>query len=193
MAKKHIKIVCWTKRSINTLNAFTPTHATMDSIVFCTATAPLFGLKKAQYQKAFDDCTICIKLDPNNVKAFIRRNQAALELKRYSEATSDAEKTCQLDSQNPAEDIELILQHLIRVQQIGFGWINYFDKIFINYNNIGNSNVICSGSLDNTIRFWDIRSNKNELYVIEGNEKVSDFKFIDSKRTIDIIGIYVIV
>ncbi|ETO19232.1 WD-40 repeat protein [Reticulomyxa filosa] len=31
-----------------------------------------------------------------------------------------------------------------------------------------NSNVICSGSLDNTIRFWDIRSSKKELYVIKG-------------------------
>ncbi|ETO36397.1 hypothetical protein RFI_00662 [Reticulomyxa filosa] len=30
------------------------------------------------------------------------------------------------------------------------------------------SNVICSGSLDNTIRFWDIRSNKKELYLIKG-------------------------
>ncbi|ETN99624.1 hypothetical protein RFI_37846, partial [Reticulomyxa filosa] len=28
----------------------------------------------------------------------------------------------------------------------------------------GNSNVICSGSRDGIIRFWDIRSNKNELH-----------------------------
>ncbi|ETO16523.1 G-protein beta WD-40 repeats containing protein, partial [Reticulomyxa filosa] len=39
----------------------------------------------------------------------------------------------------------------------------------------GNSNVICSGSSDNTIRFWDIRSNKKELYVMEGvGEKGND-------------------
>ncbi|ETN98580.1 WD-40 repeat-containing protein [Reticulomyxa filosa] len=33
----------------------------------------------------------------------------------------------------------------------------------------GNSNVICSGSSDNTIRFWDIRSNKRQLYMIKGD------------------------
>ncbi|ETO29365.1 WD repeat-containing protein [Reticulomyxa filosa] len=31
----------------------------------------------------------------------------------------------------------------------------------------GSSNVICSGSKDNTIRFWDIRSNKKQLYVVK--------------------------
>ncbi|ETO11715.1 WD-40 repeat-containing protein, partial [Reticulomyxa filosa] len=35
----------------------------------------------------------------------------------------------------------------------------------------GNSNVICSGSSDNTIRFWDIRSNKNELCMIKDMRK----------------------
>ncbi|ETO32426.1 WD repeat-containing protein [Reticulomyxa filosa] len=34
----------------------------------------------------------------------------------------------------------------------------------------GSSNVICSGSKDNTIRFWDIRSDNKELFVIEGDE-----------------------
>ncbi|ETO07736.1 hypothetical protein RFI_29651 [Reticulomyxa filosa] len=42
---------------------------------------------------------------------------------------------------------------------------------FLIKNNIGNSNVICSGSSDNTIRFWDIRSDKNELFMIKGDEK----------------------
>ncbi|ETO15374.1 hypothetical protein RFI_21990, partial [Reticulomyxa filosa] len=38
-------------------------------------------------------------------------------------------------------------------------------------NSIGSSNVICSGSFDNTIRFWDIRSNKNQLFMIKGDDK----------------------
>ncbi|ETN98945.1 hypothetical protein RFI_38542, partial [Reticulomyxa filosa] len=42
---------------------------------------------------------------------------------------------------------------------------------FVIKNNIGNSNVIYSGSGDNTIRFWDVRLNKKELYVIEGSDK----------------------
>ncbi|ETO33729.1 G-protein beta WD-40 repeats containing protein, partial [Reticulomyxa filosa] len=44
---------------------------------------------------------------------------------------------------------------------------------FVVHNNEigGNSKVICSGLRDGTIRFWDIRSNKNELYVINGNKE----------------------
>ncbi|ETO33663.1 hypothetical protein RFI_03439, partial [Reticulomyxa filosa] len=46
--------------------------------------------------------------------------------------------------------------------------IQVFDDIsVVNYD----SNVICSGSLDNTIRFWDIRSNKNELFIIHEHKK----------------------
>ncbi|ETN99880.1 hypothetical protein RFI_37585, partial [Reticulomyxa filosa] len=48
-------------------------------------------------------------------------------------------------------------------------------------NNSGNSNVICSGSADNTIR-----SNKDELYVIDGDKKEDNgilcVKFIGLKK-----------
>ncbi|ETO15038.1 WD-40 repeat protein [Reticulomyxa filosa] len=47
-----------------------------------------------------------------------------------------------------------------------------------------NINVICSGSLDNTIRFWDIRSNKNELYVMNVNGVVC-LKFIEFKKKVN--------
>ncbi|ETO05272.1 hypothetical protein RFI_32124 [Reticulomyxa filosa] len=54
---------------------------------------------------------------------------------------------------------------------------------FVIENSIGdNSNVICSGSEDNTIRFWDIRSNKSQLYVIEVGNVVSCIKFIELKK-----------
>ncbi|ETO14337.1 WD-40 repeat protein, partial [Reticulomyxa filosa] len=47
------------------------------------------------------------------------------------------------------------------------------------------SNVVCSASEDNTIRFWDIRSNKKELYVIKGDENdngIFCLKFIPLKK-----------
>ncbi|ETO00044.1 hypothetical protein RFI_37415 [Reticulomyxa filosa] len=47
------------------------------------------------------------------------------------------------------------------------------------------SNVICSTSDDNTIRFWDIRSNKKELYLIEGDKEdngIICLKFISLKK-----------
>ncbi|ETO17681.1 G-protein beta WD-40 repeats containing protein [Reticulomyxa filosa] len=49
----------------------------------------------------------------------------------------------------------------------------------------GNSNVICSGSEDNTIRFWDIRSNNKELYVINGDKEgdgILCLKFLQLKK-----------
>ncbi|ETO06260.1 Will die slowly protein, partial [Reticulomyxa filosa] len=58
-------------------------------------------------------------------------------------------------------------------------------SLFIIKDNINNPNVICSGSSDNTIRFWDIRSNKNELYMIKGNDKdggIISLKFIGLKK-----------
>ncbi|ETN98447.1 WD-40 repeat protein [Reticulomyxa filosa] len=59
-----------------------------------------------------------------------------------------------------------------------------YSPFVINDGNYGNSNVICSGSFDNTIRFWDIRSNKNELYIIDSfeNDLVSSIKFISLKK-----------
>ncbi|ETO16623.1 hypothetical protein RFI_20717, partial [Reticulomyxa filosa] len=53
--------------------------------------------------------------------------------------------------------------------------IEYSPFVRSNNNNsdgtsIINSNVICSGSHDNTICFWDIRANK-QLHVIKGNDE----------------------
>ncbi|ETO35755.1 hypothetical protein RFI_01308, partial [Reticulomyxa filosa] len=66
--------------------------------------------------------------------------------------------------------------------------VEYSPFIVNNIEISDNSNVICSGSFDNTIRFWDIRSNKNELYVIKGNIRedfgVRCFKFIQVKKKI---------
>ncbi|ETO35952.1 hypothetical protein RFI_01110 [Reticulomyxa filosa] len=66
---------------------------------------------------------------------------------------------------------------------IGFVLLKY--SPFVINNSIGNSNVICSGSCDNTISFWDIRSNKNELYMIKEDyedDGILCLKFIGLKK-----------
>ncbi|ETN97569.1 WD-40 repeat protein [Reticulomyxa filosa] len=57
-----------------------------------------------------------------------------------------------------------------------------YSPFIINNEIGGNSNVICSGSRDNTIRFWDIRSNKDELHVIKGDNGISCLKFSKLKK-----------
>ncbi|ETO06131.1 WD-repeat protein [Reticulomyxa filosa] len=64
-------------------------------------------------------------------------------------------------------------------------WVNTVEYSPFIVNNIEvdfNSNVICSGSSDNTIRFWDVRSNKKELYVINGDKEIICFKFLQIKK-----------
>ncbi|ETO14158.1 WD-40 repeat protein [Reticulomyxa filosa] len=63
--------------------------------------------------------------------------------------------------------------------------VEYSPFVVKNIEFSGNSNVICSGSNDNTIRFWDIRSNKNELHVINGSYKdkgILCLKFVPLKK-----------
>ncbi|ETO10950.1 hypothetical protein RFI_26425, partial [Reticulomyxa filosa] len=65
--------------------------------------------------------------------------------------------------------------------------VEYSPFIIKNNNDIIGSNVICSGSGDNTIRFWDSRSNKNQLYMIRGDDKQHDnaitcIRFVSSKK-----------
>ncbi|ETO36887.1 hypothetical protein RFI_00175 [Reticulomyxa filosa] len=93
--------------------------------------------------------------------------------------------------------IQYYLDRLIKVFVCGiFDVVNKLNRVlsveyspFVIKNNIVNSNVICSGSDDNTIRFWDIRSNKNELYMIEGDKKedngIYSLKFIALKKKKD--------
>ncbi|ETO34533.1 WD-40 repeat protein, partial [Reticulomyxa filosa] len=53
-------------------------------------------------------------------------------------------------------------------------YVNAVEYAPLVINNIGisdGSNVICSGSNDNTIRFWDIRSNRQELYIINADDQ----------------------
>ncbi|ETO02395.1 G-protein beta WD-40 repeats containing protein [Reticulomyxa filosa] len=62
--------------------------------------------------------------------------------------------------------------------------VEYSPFVIMNNSEVvrGNSNVICSGSRDGTIRFWDIRLNKNELHVIEDKNGIMCLKFFQLKK-----------
>ncbi|ETO10624.1 hypothetical protein RFI_26753, partial [Reticulomyxa filosa] len=69
----------------------------------------------------------------------------------------------------------------------GVSAVEYSPFVIMNSIGVGGSpNVICSGSLDSTIRFWDIQSNKNELYVIKGDKNkdggIFCLKFLPLKK-----------
>ncbi|ETN99373.1 hypothetical protein RFI_38108 [Reticulomyxa filosa] len=75
------------------------------------------------------------------------------------------------------QQIRLFNGHLHSIMSVGYS------PFVVDNSEIGGiSNVICSGSLDNTIRFWDIRSNKKELYVIKESRGIICLKFLESKK-----------
>ncbi|ETN99202.1 hypothetical protein RFI_38279, partial [Reticulomyxa filosa] len=80
------------------------------------------------------------------------------------------------------KQIQMFNGHMMQVLSVEY-------SPFVIKNSNGVSNVICSGSSDNTIRFWDIRSNKNELYMIKGDNKeyngIYCLKFIALKKKND--------
>ncbi|ETO15748.1 hypothetical protein RFI_21616 [Reticulomyxa filosa] len=65
-------------------------------------------------------------------------------------------------------DIQLMFGVLI------FSHYKAITKMIIIMNNIGlidgNGYTICSRSCDNTVRFWDIRLNRNQFCVIKGDD-----------------------
>ncbi|ETO35967.1 hypothetical protein RFI_01095 [Reticulomyxa filosa] len=92
------------------------------------------------------------------------------------------DKSVRLWDIRSGQQIQLFNGHKDRVNVVEYSPFSVKNIEVIN----GYSNVICSGSWDNTIRFWDIRSNKNELYVLNGDDKEDNgmrcFKFVSLKR-----------
>ncbi|ETO08786.1 hypothetical protein RFI_28600 [Reticulomyxa filosa] len=88
----------------------------------------------------------------------------------------------------PEEDIQIIVQHWVRVLNIKLGWINDFNKLVFNYSKYfrllkvlkghksginsvrlsANGCKVISSSNDNTVRIWNVASGK-QIQIFEGH------------------------
>lgn len=60
----------------------------------------LLQLKSKSYDMAVINCSKCLSIDSNNVKALFRRGQARMNLKDYDEAIGDFNRALELEPDN---------------------------------------------------------------------------------------------
>ncbi|ETO23554.1 WD-40 repeat-containing protein [Reticulomyxa filosa] len=105
--------------------------------------------------KEHESCVSSVKYKPNEAGNII--------------LSGSNDKTVRLWDIRSGKMIQIFYGHKSNVRSVEYS------PFELNNNEIGYySNVICSGSLDNTIRFWDIRSNKKEIYIIKGDDQGDD-------------------
>lgn len=59
------------------------------------------------FQKAVTDCDTCLKMEPSNVKALIRKGQALVGLQNYNEAVDVFEDVLDIEPENSIANQEL--------------------------------------------------------------------------------------
>ncbi|KAL3320557.1 DnaJ subfamily C member 7 [Cichlidogyrus casuarinus] len=72
-----------------------PLNDALNAILFCNRACALFNMK--QYDTALEDCERSLNLDPNYVKAFIRKAKCYDALERYEEAITLWETVVSID------------------------------------------------------------------------------------------------
>ncbi|ETO20014.1 WD repeat-containing protein [Reticulomyxa filosa] len=90
--------------------------------------------------------------------------------------SGSGDKSVRLWDTRSGQQIQVFKGHISQI------WSVEYLPFAIKNSEVAGPGVICSGSMDNTIRFWDIRSNKNELYIRKGDSGILCLKYIQLKK-----------
>ncbi|ETO10485.1 G-protein beta WD-40 repeats containing protein [Reticulomyxa filosa] len=130
-------------------------------------------IKQLTVFKGHEDNVNCVKYGSNKLRNIDGANTII---------SGSSDKSVRLWDIRSGQQIQVFNGHKYSVYTVEYS------PFVVNNIEVGSSNVICSGSSDNTIRFWDIRSNRSELYIIDGDNKdygILCLKFIQLKSNND--------
>ncbi len=83
------------------------------------------GIKLGQFTGAVEDCTKVLKLEPENIKALLRRGTARKSLKEFVAAKEDLEAVLKAEPNNKQAKVKLIIMFFESLTLAALGYFAY--------------------------------------------------------------------